>query len=124
MVKIEAIIRPEQMEAVQKKLRLIGYPGMMVTEMHGHGRQKGLHSDWPEELRVHFLPKTKMEIVVEKRDQEKVIRAILSGARTGEMGDGKIFISEIKDSIRIRTGERGVKAVSKEVTRWKKPKGK
>jgi len=113
MVKIEAVIRPEKLEPVQLKLRRIGYPGMMVTEMEGHGRQKGLHSDWPEGLRVNFLSKTKMEIVVENRDRDKVIKAILSGARTGEMGDGKIFVSEVKDAIRIRTGERGAKAISK-----------
>jgi nitrogen regulatory protein PII len=112
MVKIEAVIRPEKLEPVQIKLRRIGYPGMMVTEMEGHGRQKGLHSDWPEGMRVNFLPKTKMEIVVENRDRDKVIKAILSGARTGEMGDGKIFVSEVKDAIRIRTGERGAKAIS------------
>lgn len=113
MWKIEAIIRPEKLEMVQQRLRRIGYPGMMVTDMEGHGRQKGLHSDWPEGMRVNFLPKTKMEIVVENRDKDKVLKAIVSGARTGEPGDGKIFLSEIKDAIRIRTGERGAKAISK-----------
>jgi nitrogen regulatory protein P-II 1 len=117
MTKIEAIIRPEKLEAVQAKLRRIGYPGMMVTEMEGHGRQKGLHADWPEGLRINFLPKTKMEIVVENKDKDKVVQAIILGARTGEMGDGKIFISEIKDAIRIRTGEKGAKAISKMETR-------
>ena len=112
MLKIEAIIRPEKLEAVQAKLSRIGYPGMMVTEMEGHGRQKGLHSDWPEGMRVNFLPKVKLEIVVENRHQKEVIKAIISGAKTGEMGDGKIFIIEIKDAIRIRTGERGAKAIS------------
>jgi nitrogen regulatory protein PII len=112
MFKIEAIIRPEKLEAVQAKLRRIGYPGMMVTEMEGHGRQKGLHSGWPDSLRVNFLPKTKLEIVVEKRHLKAVVQAILKGAQTGEMGDGKIFISEIKDAIRISTGERGSKAIS------------
>jgi nitrogen regulatory protein PII len=112
MFKIEAIIRPEKLEAVQTKLRRIGYPGMMVTEMEGHGRQKGLHSGWPDSLRVNFLPKTKLEIVVEKRHLKAVIQGILQSARTGEMGDGKIFISEIKDAIRISTGERGAKAIS------------
>ncbi|HEY5038309.1 MAG TPA: P-II family nitrogen regulator [bacterium] len=120
MVKIEAIIRPEKLEVVQLKLRHIGYPGMMVTEMEGHGRQKGLHSDWPEGMRINFLPKTKMEIVVENKDKNKVIKAILSGARTGEMGDGKIFISEVKDAIRIRTGERGNKAISAKETAQKR----
>jgi len=113
MLKIEAIIRPEKLETVQRKLRKIGYPGMMVTEMQGHGRQKGLHADWPEGMRVDFLPKTKMEIVVENKDKNRVLKAILASARTGEPGDGKIFLSEIKDAIRIRTGERGIKAISK-----------
>ena len=113
MLKIEAIIRPEKLEAVQLKLRKIGYPGLMVTEMEGHGRQKGLHSDWPEGMRVNFLPKVKLEIVVENKDKAKVLKAIIAGARTGEPGDGKIFLSEVKDAIRIRTGERGAKAISK-----------
>src|SRR6185369_5996686 len=112
MVKIEAVIRPERLAMVQAKLKRIGYPGMMVTEMEGHGRQKGLHSDWPEGMRVNFLPKTKLEIVVENRDQQKVVKAIVAGAYTGEMGDGKIFIFNIKDAVRIRTGERGAKAIS------------
>ena len=112
MYKIEAIIRPEKLQDVQAKLRRIGYPGMMVTEMEGHGRQKGLHSGWPDSIRVNFLPKTKLEIVVEKSHLEAVIKAILRGAKTGEMGDGKIFVSEIKTAIRIRTGERGAKAIS------------
>ncbi len=112
MLKIEAIIRPEKLQDVQLQLRKIGYPGMMVTEMEGHGAQKGLHSDWPSNFRVNFLPKTKIEIVVADQDQEKVIKAIISGARTGEIGDGKIFISDIMDAIRIRTGEKGEKALS------------
>ena len=113
MLKIEAIIRPEKLEDVQIRLKRIGYPGMMVTEMEGHGRQKGLHSDWPDGMRVNFLPKTKMEIVVENKDKKMVLKAIVAGAYTGEPGDGKIFLSEIKDAIRIRTGERGAKAISK-----------
>jgi nitrogen regulatory protein PII len=112
MLKIEAIIRPERLEAVQMRLRRIGYPGMMVTEMEGHGRQGGIHSDWPESLRVAFLPKVKMEIVVEGRHKKGVIQAILAGAKTGEMGDGKIFVSDVKEAIRIRTGERGARAIS------------
>ncbi len=112
MLKIEAIIRPEKLEAVQLKLRRIGYPGMMVTEMEGHGRQKGLHSDWPEGMRINFLPKVKIDIVVENKHQKEVIKGIISGAKTGEMGDGKIFITEVKDAIRIRTGERGTQAIS------------
>ena len=120
MFKIEAIIRPERLESVRLRLQKIGYPGMMVTEMQGHGRQKGIHSDWPDGLRVSFLPKTKMEIVVEKSDLEQVVKAILAAARTGEKGDGKIFISDIRDAVRIRTGETGKKAISK-VEPGKKP---
>lgn len=116
MLKIEAIIRPEKLEDVQMRLKRIGYPGMMVTEMEGHGRQKGLHADWPEGMRVNFLPKTKVEIVVENKDKNKVLKAIVAGAHTGEPGDGKIFLSEVKDAIRIRTGERGAKAISKKET--------
>ncbi len=113
MVKIEAIIRPERLESVRLKLQRAGYPGMMVTEMEGHGRQKGLHSDWPENLRISYLPKTKMEIVVDNADKKKVIKAIMDGAYTGEVGDGKIFVYDIKEAIRIRTAERGKKAISK-----------
>jgi len=113
MVKIEAIIRPERLEAVRFRLEKAGYPGMMVTEMEGHGRQKGLHHDWPQSLRISYLPKTKMEIVVDKTDKKKVIEAIMDGAYTGEVGDGKIFVYDIKEAIRIRTGEKGRKAVSK-----------
>ena len=116
MLKIEAIIRPEKLEDVQSRLSRIGYSGMTVTEMEGHGRQKGLHPDWPQGMRVNFLPKTKMEIVVENKDKNKVLKAILNSAWTGEQGDGKIFISEVKDAIRIRTGERGTKALSKKET--------
>jgi nitrogen regulatory protein PII len=80
--------------------------------MSGHGRQKGLHSGWPDSLRVSFLPKVKLEIVVDKKHMAAVIDAIVKGAHTGEMGDGKIFISEVIDAVRIRTGERGLKAIS------------
>jgi nitrogen regulatory protein P-II 1 len=112
MVKIEAIIRPERLEYVRLKLQRIGYPGMMVTEMEGHGRQKGLHSDWPESLRISYLPKTKLEIVVDNPDKKKVLKAIVDGAYTGEVGDGKIFVYDIKEAVRIRTGEKGRKAIS------------
>jgi nitrogen regulatory protein P-II 1 len=114
MLKIEAVIRPEKLELVCAKLRRVGYPGMMVMEMEGHGRQGGLHAHWPQGMRVDFLPKIRIEIVAEDKDQDKVIRAIVSGARTGDEGDGKIFITEIKNAIRIRTGEKGVKALSME----------
>ncbi|HVM31653.1 MAG TPA: P-II family nitrogen regulator [bacterium] len=112
MFKIEAVVRPDKLDSVRQKLESIGYPGVMVTEMSGHGRQKGLHSGWPDSLRVSFLPKVKLEIVVDKKHLSSVVEAIVKGAHTGEMGDGKIFISEILDAVRIRTGERGLKAIS------------
>ncbi len=89
MLKIEAIIRPEKLEDVQARLSRIGYPGMTVTEMEGHGRQKGLHPDWPQGMRVNFLPKTKMVIVVEIMDMNKVLKAFLKAACTGEQGTGR-----------------------------------
>ncbi len=112
MVKIEAVIRPDKIDEVRRAIEAVGYPGVMVTELKGHGRQKGLQAGWPEDLREYFLPKTKLEIVVGNLHQERVIKAILGAARTGEIGDGKIFVYDIKDAVRIRTGERGIKAVS------------
>lgn len=107
MHKIEAVIRPDRLQAVQDALRLTGYPGVMVTEMMGHGRQYGGQSHWPLELRETYLPKVKLEIVVNPEELEKVVECILKAARTGEPGDGKIFISDIRDAVRVRTGERG-----------------
>jgi nitrogen regulatory protein P-II 1 len=112
MRKIEAIIRPDRLHSVQEALRDTGYPGLMVTEMMGHGRQRGGHEHWPADLRETFLPKVKLEIVVEEPCQEEVIACIAKAARTGEMGDGKIFVYEVLDALRVRTGERGVIAVS------------
>jgi nitrogen regulatory protein P-II 1 len=124
MMKIEAIVRPEKVEAVRRTLSRIGYPGMMVTEMEGHGQQKGLHADWPPEMRVHFIPKSKLEIVVDNQHWKNVVKAIVAGSRTGEKGDGKIFISEIVDAVRIRTGERGLKAISERPSERGTAKGK
>jgi nitrogen regulatory protein PII len=107
MRKIEAVIRPDRLHSVQEALRNTGYPGVMVTEMMGHGRQRGGHEDWPLDLRETYLPKVKLEIVVEEKNQEEVIETIVKAAWTGVMGDGKIFVSDILDAIRVRTGERG-----------------
>ncbi|GEM_PF-124347 len=123
MLKIEAVLRPENLEAVCEKLRRIGYPGMMVTEMAGHGRQGGLHPYWPQEMRERFIPKVRMEIILLKKDRDRVVEAILSAARTGVEGDGKIFISEIQEAIRIRTGEKGEKAVSSDRAAGRKRSG-
>jgi nitrogen regulatory protein P-II 1 len=112
MKKIEAIIREEKLEAVKKGLEDIGYMGITVTEVVGRGHQKGLVLQWRAgEYRVDLLPKLKLEVVVMDEDVSKVASAIITGARTGEMGDGKIFVSPVENAIRIRTGEDGINAV-------------
>lgn len=112
MKKIEAIIRPEKLDVVRKELDKSGYPGIMITEVEGHGKQKGIEQQWRgEKFKVEFLPKVKIEIVAKDNDADRIVSAIIQTARTGAVGDGKIFISDIKDAVRIRTGDRGDKAV-------------
>lgn len=108
MKKIEAIIRPEKLKTVVNALEDVGYSGLMITEIEGHGKQRGIVQQWRgEKYKVEFLPKRKIEIVCKDTDTEKIVNVIVQSAQTGEIGDGKIFISEIIDAIRIRTGERG-----------------
>jgi len=108
MKKIEAIIRPEKLEAVRRALELSGCTGLMITEIEGHGKQKGMIQQWRgEKYKVELLPKIKIDVVVKDQDTDKVIEAIIESARTGEIGDGKIFISPIESAIRIRTFEKG-----------------
>lgn len=112
MKKIEAIIRPERLEPVMDELRRLGYPGITVTEVRGHGKQKGVTHMWRgAEYRVEFLPKLKLEAVVLDEDLGKVVNAVIRAARTGSIGDGKIFIFEVAEAVRIRTGERGFQAI-------------
>lgn len=112
MKKIEAIIRPEKLDDVKKALEASGYPGISITQIEGHGKQKGVTQQWRGEVfKVDLLPKTKVEIVASDRDQEKILSAILKAAGTGNVGDGKIFVSPVEEAVRIRTGERGEKAV-------------
>ena len=112
MKKIEAIIREERLEAVKKHLEEIGYLGMTLTEVSGRGRQKGVPLKWgAKEYRLEFLPKLKVEVVVMDEDVPGAINAIIRGARTGDIGDGKIFIIPIEDAVRIRTGDSGNNAV-------------
>ena len=112
MKKIEALIRPERLEAVLEELRQLGYPGMTVTEVRGHGKQKGVTQRWRgAEYRVEFLPKIKIEAVVLDEDLGKVVNAVVRAARTGSIGDGKIFIYDVADAVRIRTGEAGYNAI-------------
>ena len=108
MVKIEAIVRPEKVEDIVERLEVLGHSGITKTEVEGHGRQKGIVEQFRgKEYRLTFIPKVKIEIVVKDKDVEKVIDAIAESAYTGQIGDGKIFISEVKDAIRVRTRERG-----------------
>lgn len=110
--RIIAIIRLEKLEDVKNSLVKIGCNGMNISEVKGKGRQKGLKESYRgSDYCIEFLPKTKIEIVVNDEDLDKVVDTIVESGRTGEVGDGKIFISNIEDVIRIRTGERGEKAV-------------
>lgn len=112
MKKIEAVIREEKLEPVKSSLENIGYMGITVTEVVGRGHQKGLVLQWRAgEYRVDLLPKLKVEVVVMDEDVAKVTTAIINAARTGEMGDGKIFVLPVENAIRIRTGEEGINAV-------------
>jgi nitrogen regulatory protein P-II 1 len=112
MKKIEAIIKPFKLDEVKDALNQIGLKGITVLEAKGFGRQKG-HTELYRgaEYVVDFLPKVKIELIIEDEMVEKAIEAIRSSAQTGRIGDGKIFVSRIDDAIRIRTGERGDAAV-------------
>jgi nitrogen regulatory protein P-II 1 len=112
MRKVEAVIRIEKLEGVMDALEKLGYPGMTVTRVEGHGRQKGLKEQFRgREFKVDLLPKVKIEIVAHNDDVDKIMSSISSTAKTGEIGDGKIFVYPVEDAQRIRTGERGDKAV-------------
>ena len=108
MKKIEAIIRPEKVDDVRKALEKAGYPGVTISEVEGHGKQKGVTRQWRgESYKVDLLPKVKIEIVVSDKEADRTVSAITSAAKTGAVGDGKIFVTDIKDVVRIRTGDRG-----------------
>ena len=112
MKKIEAIIKPFKLEEVKENLGLIGIHGMTVTEVKGFGRQKG-HTELYRgaEYIVDFLPKVKIEIVVSDEDVDIAVESIQNSAKTGRIGDGKIFVTNLEQVIRIRTGEDGEKAL-------------
>ncbi|MGA2299520.1 MAG: P-II family nitrogen regulator [Candidatus Acidiferrum sp.] len=108
MKKIEAIIQPSRFESVKEALREIGIEGITVSEVRGHGRQKGHTETYRgREYSVDLLPKVKLELALPEAQTAQVINAILQAAKTGKIGDGKIFISTLDDAIRIRNGERG-----------------
>jgi len=112
MKKIEAIIKPFKLDEVKEALHEVGVQGLTVTEAKGFGRQKG-HTELYRgaEYVVDFLPKVKIEVVLEDSLLERAVEAIQNAARTGRIGDGKIFVSEISEAIRIRTGEKGSDAL-------------
>jgi nitrogen regulatory protein P-II 1 len=112
MKKVEAIIRSEKLEDVRVALDKEGFVGMTVTEVKGRGSQKGITLEWRAgEYRVEFLPKLKLELVIDEFDVERAVKVILESAQTGKVGDGKIFIYPVDNVIRVRTGERGAKAL-------------
>jgi len=110
--KIEAIIKPFKTEAVKEALMAVGVEGMTLTEVKGFGRQKG-HSEIYRgtEYTVDFLPKVKFEMVVPDDRAQRAVEAILGAAKTGKIGDGKIFVRQVEEAVRIRTGERGMEAL-------------
>ena len=112
MKKVEAIIKPFKLDEVKDKLNQIGIKGITVSEVKGFGRQKG-HTELYRgaEYVVDFLPKIKMEVVISDDQVEDVITTIMQAAQTGRIGDGKIFVIDLQETVRIRTGERGEDAV-------------
>ncbi len=112
MKKIEAIIRPFKLDDVKEALLEEGIKGMTISEVRGYGRQKGHKETFRgSEYQIEFVPKIKLEIIVDENLAEVAVNAILKTAKTGQVGDGKIFISNIEDAIRIRTDESGISAL-------------
>ncbi len=112
MKKVEAVIKPFKLDEVKDALQEIGVQGMTVVEARGYGRQKG-HTELYRgaEYVIDFLPKVKIEVVIADDQLDRVVEAIVAAARSGRIGDGKIFVTDVEDIIRIRTGERGPAAI-------------
>jgi len=112
MKKIEAIIQPFRLEEVKEALKAIGVDGMTVTDVRGHGRQKGHREVYRgQEYQVDLIPKVKLELVVASSRAEEIVKTVMGAARTGKIGGGKIFVYDIGEAIRIRNDERGDTAV-------------
>ena len=108
MKKIEAIIQPHKLEDVKEALKAIGVDGMTITEVRGHGRQKGHKEIYRGmEYQVDLLPKVKVEMVISDQRAEEVVRTVVNSARTGKIGDGKVFVYDVAEAIRIRNDDRG-----------------
>lgn len=112
MTKIEAILRPERLDAVKKALDKAGYHGITALEVSGHGRQKGVTQVWRGgRYELDMLPKVMILLVIPDGKTARVVKAIVGAAKSGKIGDGKIFVSKVSDAIRVRTGEKGAKAL-------------
>ena len=112
MIKIEAFLRPSALESVQSALGALGIAGMSVTEVRGFGRQRGPRAGYRgAEYRIDFVPKIKGEVVVGDAARDQAINAIVEAAKSGKVGDGKVFASPIQEAVRIRTGETGETAL-------------
>ena len=112
MKKIEAIVRSEKVSDIRNALEKINYTGLTLTQVDGHGNQKGTIQKWKGvEHKITIIPKTKIEVVVDDGDVEKIVETIADAARTGELGDGKIFVYAVEAVMRIRTGQKGACAL-------------
>lgn len=112
MKKIEAIIKPFKLDEVKAALNDVGVQGMTISEVKGYGRQKGHKETYRgTEYTIEFIPKMKIEVAVSDQQAQKVIETIIRTAKTGSIGDGKIFVTDLKETIRIRTGETGESAL-------------
>ena len=112
MKKIEAVVQPFRMEEVKEALKNIGIDGMTISEVRGHGRQKGHKEVYRgQEYNVDLLPKVKFELVIPDTRLDEVVECITNAARSGKIGDGKIFVYDLRDAIRIRNGDRGDQAI-------------
>ncbi|MFC7480679.1 P-II family nitrogen regulator [Luedemannella flava] len=109
---VTAVIKPHQLDAVKEALHAMGVAGMTVSEVQGYGRQKG-HTEVYRgaEYTVEFLPKIRVEVLIDEIDVEKVVDAVVSASRTGKIGDGKVWVAPVEEVIRVRTGERGLDAL-------------
>ena len=112
MTKLEAIIQPSRFEAVKDALREIGVDGMTVSDVRGHGRQKG-HTEVYRgaEYQVDFIPKARIEVVVDDDHVDAIVDAIVGAAKTGKIGDGKVWVTAVDSLVRVRTGDKGVEAL-------------
>jgi nitrogen regulatory protein P-II 1 len=112
MKMVEAIIRRDKLELVLAGLSEIGYPGITVSEVKGHGKQKGMTQHWRgNEYTIQFIQKIKIEVVVLDEDLPRILDVVVRHSRTGNMGDGKVFVFDVEEAIRVRTGDSGFNAI-------------